>query len=321
MAPRVGDGVGGWHRTLRPIDTARRLPAGSPSTPTPGSTRTTSRASSGSAATALAGHCRSSASRRCPTDGWPTGCSGPLRRGRHISSSPPSPSSVASRRLSRLPGPTSSAPSASSLPTPGFVPAPAGPRTLLPAGARASSPPPCPPAHPLGRASSAHLPARRPHLPAPRRHSPRRRPRPPFRHRPGHPRAPAASLQAPPPRPGHLPAPAWVLVRCSPSLETPARLTMGTGVLHPQRREHPQELLRPESRRASSAQRPGLHPVCAAKTRFVLPWTFRQPRPAPSGPATRVPCPGLRHESPVCSSLDLEPAMAASRLVVRARGG
>ena len=33
----------------------------------------------------------------------------------------------------------------------------------------------------------------------------------------------------------------------------------------------PQELLRPESRRASSAQRPGLRPVCAAKTRFVLP--------------------------------------------------
>jgi hypothetical protein len=30
-------------------------------------------------------------------------------------------------------------------------------------------------------------------------------------------------------------------------------------------------------------------------------------RPAPSGPATRVSCPGLRHESPVCSSLDVPP--------------
>ena len=34
------------------------------------------------------------------------------------------------------------------------------------------------------------------------------------------------------------------------------------------------------------------------------PHPSRQPRPAHSGPATRTPCPGLRHESPVCSSLD-----------------
>ncbi len=61
---------------------------------------------------------------------------------------------------------------------------------------------------------------------------------------------------------------------CRPSLENPACLTTGTGVLYPQRREPPQELLPPESRRASSAQRPGLHPVCAAKPRFVLPWTY-----------------------------------------------
>ena len=45
----------------------------SPSMPTPGSTRTTSRASIGCATTAPGGPCRSSGSRLCPTDGSPTG--------------------------------------------------------------------------------------------------------------------------------------------------------------------------------------------------------------------------------------------------------
>ena len=68
-------------------------------------------------------------------------------------------------------------------------------------------------------------------------------------------------------------APAWVLVRCSPSLETPARPTTGTGVLYPQRREHPPRA-----------------PPARVSPRFF-------------GPATRPP-PGLRRENPVCSSLD-----------------
>jgi hypothetical protein len=42
--------------------------------------------------------------------------------------------------------------------------------------------------------------------------APRRR-RPPLLHRQGHPRPPEASLPAPPPRPGHLPAAAHLLVR------------------------------------------------------------------------------------------------------------
>ena len=53
-------------------------------------------------------------------------------------------------------------------------------------------------------------------------------------------------------------------------LETPARLTTGTGVLCPQRREHPP---RDPPARVSprfSAQRPGLHRVCAAKLRLFF---------------------------------------------------
>ena len=54
----------------------------------------------------------------------------------------------------------------------------------------------------------AYLPDRRPHLPTLRRHPPGGGRGAPLRHRPGHPRAPPPSLQAPPPRPGHLSTPA-----------------------------------------------------------------------------------------------------------------
>src|SRR5512132_100888 len=80
-------------------------------------------------------------------------------------------------------------------------------------------PAPAQPPHPLGRAPPADLPHRRPHLPALRRLPARRRRRPSLHHRPGHPPAPAASLEASPSRPRHLSAPAGAAERC-PKLET-----------------------------------------------------------------------------------------------------
>jgi len=118
-----------------------------------------------------------------------------------------------------------------------------------PPGTRARPPTAAPPPHPLGRAPQAHLPDRRPHLPALREHSTRRRRRPSLHNRPGHPRAPAPSLQASSPRPGHPPAPARLLLSA-----VRRGLTTAPGLLYPPTGHHLRQALPPAS---SCPLRPG----------------------------------------------------------------
>jgi YCII-related domain-containing protein len=140
---------------------------------------------------------------------------------------------------------------------------------------QAAALPTAPAPHPLGPAPQADLPHRRPLLPALQRHPPHRGRRASLLHRPGHPRAPPPPLEASPPRSGHLPAPARLLV--SP-LQAP-KLT------RPGHRPRPPSTLRPVP---ASTQRLRRYPS--------------SPSPGPGAPLpTRTPS-----RECGCSSLDLD---------------